>query len=531
MTKPAEELEEMEGIVGVPPSEPPKDPLIGRTIDGRYLIENVLGEGGMGLVYRARHAVLQKLLAVKVLRPDVSKDEEIITRFRQEAQSASAIGNEHIISISDFGTLKDGSTYFVMEYLEGQDLTTAIEEAQPVPAGRAIHIARQLCDALGAAHAAGIVHRDLKPDNIYLVRRGQDDDFVKVLDFGIAKVGGGTRKLTKAGQVFGTPHYMSPEQCAGKSLDHRTDIYALGVILYEMATTQVPFDADNLMGVLTKHMYEAPVPPKELPELPVDCPPELEAVILKALQKDPDLRYQSMEELAEDLGRAGAGQLPAAVHDAVGRKSTTGVLARQTIHGGPAKKPWALWGGIAALVLTLLGVGGYLASGTGDDSDVAQAGASTNQPPQTPPEVIPEVAVPQASGATEPPDEGVETPDEVPPVTLITLTSSPDGVEVWQGESLVGNTPVEVERPQRGDTLDLELRRPRYENQAFRVSHLTQESVHITLQRARGRAVGGDRRQLGMATEPVMVTAPPPPMVTPMMSHTPSSEVLDPWAG
>ena len=169
----------------------------GTTIDGRYEVEKVLGEGGMGLVYKARHIVLNKPLAIKVLRPDVSRDEEIITRFRQEAQSASAIGNQHIIDISDFGVLPDKSTYFVMEFLDGVDLTGAIERDEKIEAPTIIHIAKQLCRALGAAHEAGIVHRDLKPDNIYLIRRGGDSNFVKVLDFGIAKVGGNSSKLTR----------------------------------------------------------------------------------------------------------------------------------------------------------------------------------------------------------------------------------------------------------------------------------------------------------------------------------------------
>src|SRR4051812_2054987 len=295
-----------------PPSVPPPDPLIGRTLDGRYRIESVLGEGGMGLVYRARHAMLNKPLAIKVLKPEVSKDAEVMQRFQQEAQSASGIGNQHIIDISDFGSLPDGSTYFVMEFLDGVSLTKAIEVQHPMPADRVIRIAKQLCEALGAAHERSIVHRDLKPDNIYLVKRGNDKDFVKVLDFGIAKVGGASSKLTKAGQVFGTPHYMSPEQCAGSNVDQRTDIYALGVILYEMSAGRVPFDADNLMGILTKHMYKKPIPPHELPP-PQNVPPGLEAIIMKCLEKSTEVRYQSMAEVKADLEAIESGLTPRAV--------------------------------------------------------------------------------------------------------------------------------------------------------------------------------------------------------------------------
>ncbi len=162
--------------------------LIGTVVDHRYRIEALLGEGGMGLVYRATHTRLHKTLAIKVLRSENIRDEEVLARFRREAQSASNIGNEHIVDIHDFGTLADGSTYFVMECLEGLDLIDAIDAVQRLAQGRAIHIARQICLALGAAHSAGIVHRDLKPENVFLIRRGDDEDFVKVLDFGIAKV-------------------------------------------------------------------------------------------------------------------------------------------------------------------------------------------------------------------------------------------------------------------------------------------------------------------------------------------------------
>ena len=155
-----------------PPAAGPVDPLIGVVLDGRYQIANVLGEGGMGIVYKARHVTLNKNLAIKVLKAEVSKNQEVVERFRQEAQSATAIGNHHIIDISDFGVLADGSTYFVMEFLDGVSLTKAIEPGKPLKASRTIHIAKQLCRALGAAHEAGIVHRDLKPDNIYLIKRG-----------------------------------------------------------------------------------------------------------------------------------------------------------------------------------------------------------------------------------------------------------------------------------------------------------------------------------------------------------------------
>jgi len=213
----------------LPETPAPVDPLIGQVLDGRYRVDGVLGEGGMGLVYRATHVVLGKKLAIKVLKASVSRDEQVMERFKREAQSASAIGSPHIIDISDFGTMPDGATYFVMEFLDGDSLTQAIEKQRPMPAARIVKIGKQICEALGMAHERGIVHRDLKPDNVYVVPSGNERDFVKILDFGIAKVGtAADKKLTQAGQVFGTPHYMSPEQCAGRDVDHRTDIYALG---------------------------------------------------------------------------------------------------------------------------------------------------------------------------------------------------------------------------------------------------------------------------------------------------------------
>ncbi|NUO47692.1 MAG: serine/threonine protein kinase [Polyangiaceae bacterium] len=307
-TNPPSAATPMRGGTPVPP-----DPLIGTIVDGRYIIEQTLGEGGMGVVYGGRHRMIERKVALKVLKRELATDPEIVERFVQEAKTATSIGNPHIVDILDFGTLPDGSTYFAMEYLDGTSLTSLVT-SKPAPS-RIAKIAMQACDGLGAAHERGIIHRDLKPDNIFIIRRS-GEDFVKILDFGIAKVSGHTTgpKLTKAGAVFGTPHYMSPEQAAGTSIDHRADIYALGIILYELAAGQLPFDSDNYMGILTKHMYQVPIPIRALVNN-ADCPPGLEAIIQKCLQKPPSQRYQSCAELAEDLERFVSGQVPVAVQE------------------------------------------------------------------------------------------------------------------------------------------------------------------------------------------------------------------------
>src|SRR5579863_8760270 len=341
------------------------DPYVGKTIDGRYLVERVIGEGGMGVVYAGRHKVIDKRVAIKVLRGEMATDQDLNERFLQEARAASAIGNPHIIDISDFGQLADGSTYFVMEMLDGKSLSTLVAEANgPMPVPRIYAIAKQIAQGLAAAHAANIIHRDLKPDNVMIISRGTEKNFVKVLDFGIAKVGGGSSKVTRAGSVFGTPHYMSPEQAAGAAVDHRTDIYALGVILYEMACGKVPFDADNFMGILTQHMYKTPVPIRALvPE--IDVPPGLDAIVLKCLTKKPEGRYETMDELVSDLDKLEHGVLPDAVGEMMARSGGFNVPAdyfRSTAMPAPVPaspsvpmKRWPLYAVIAA-VATGVGV-------------------------------------------------------------------------------------------------------------------------------------------------------------------------------
>jgi predicted Ser/Thr protein kinase len=532
------------------PNGPPVDPLIGRVLDGRYEVEKVLGEGGMGLVYKVRHVTLGKALAIKVLKAEVSKDQEIVQRFRQEAQSATAIGNHHIIDISDFGTLADGSTYFVMEFLDGISLTKAIEPNKPLKSQRTIHIAKQLCRALGAAHEIGIVHRDLKPDNIYLISRGGDKDFVKVLDFGIAKVGGQKSKLTQVGQVFGTPHYMSPEQCAGTTVDKRTDIYALGVIMYEMTSSRVPFDADNLMGILTKHLYEEPVQPHELPP-PVDVPPALEAVIMKCLAKKADVRYQTMQEVLADLELVEQGLTPGAVVEGVRRASQVvargdartetasnmgarGTTAGFTVDGTqfdlPKSKPTGLIIGGAVVLLLLIG-GIVLAMSGGEEPKAAVAPEATPTAPSVPADKQPEANLPPA--VPEPP-AATSTPEPTAPVeeaaVRVAITSEPAGAEVHNDGALLGRTPFEIVRPQKGEpALELTLRLGGYKDAPLRVTPYTQEKLAVTLDKK--RASSGSTAATPKPT-PVPAAKPEPakPAEEPRRPRSrPSTEVLDPW--
>jgi len=283
------------------------DSFVGRRIE-KYDIIRRIGEGGMGEVYEARHVHIGKRVALKVLREDFSRKEDVVERFRQEARSASIIGHDNIIDITDFGTTPDGRFFFVMEYLEGRDLATVFETQRTIPYERALRIVKQVCMGLMAAHEKGIVHRDLKPENIFLVNEGSSREAVKILDFGIAKmsvIGEEGRKLTKTGVVFGTPEYMSPEQAAGKPVDERIDVYSLGVIMYEMFTGTVPFTGDTFMSILTKHMFE-PVPPLKLMNPNLSVPVAMEHLVLRMLEKEPDKRIGSMAELLAALRKVEA---------------------------------------------------------------------------------------------------------------------------------------------------------------------------------------------------------------------------------
>jgi tRNA A-37 threonylcarbamoyl transferase component Bud32 len=295
------------------PTPEPED-LVGTVLSGRYRLLQKLGVGGMATVYLAEQVTIGKRFAVKVLHNVQLQHPESVERFLREARAVSKIHHEHVIEVVDFGQVTEG-VYMVMELLVGEDLCTRLTRERRIAWPRARIIALQVCRALAVAHAVGVVHRDLKPENCFLIERGGDPDFVKVLDFGIAKVRSGSiggRALTELGMVFGTPAYMSPEQADGLEVDARTDVYTLGVVMFEMLTGRPPFVAETPMGFLKQHMFNAPPSPRRLvPD--AEIPLEAEAVLLKALQKDPALRFQTMTELAEAIAAVGTGAGPVAV--------------------------------------------------------------------------------------------------------------------------------------------------------------------------------------------------------------------------
>ena len=287
--------------------------MVGEVLDGRYRIVKKLGEGGMGEVYAAEHIHIEKRVAVKLLRPEIVSNKEAVSRFRQEARSASSIGHKNIIAIEDFGALPDGRIYLCMELLAGAPLNDLIKE--PMGVERLLNILIQTGHGLAAAHAKGIVHRDMKPENIFVTISPSGEDTPKLLDFGIAKVAGndGQNNLTRTGTIFGTPFYMAPEQALGQAVDARVDVYAMGVIMYEMFSGSLPFQGESFMGILTQHITTDPEPvAQRAARMGRALPPGLADVITRCLQKDPERRYRTMDELVHDLvqvyrGTAGSG--------------------------------------------------------------------------------------------------------------------------------------------------------------------------------------------------------------------------------
>src|SRR5882762_8418254 len=293
------------------------DPLVGQTLAEKYLIEQLIKRGGMGAVYRGKHVMMDKTVAIKVLRPSLAGDDDVVARFSREAKAASRISHPHAVSVTDFGESENGVVFLVMEYLDGRTLKEIIRSEGAMPLARVVEIIRQVTGALDAAHGQGVVHRDLKSDNI-MVSQTNGGDWAKVLDFGIAKLqqpeGVRDHDITAANLVIGTPQYMSPEQCSQtQPLDARSDIYSLGVIIYEMLAGRVPFTGESPTMIMMQHVQD--VPPSVLTTRP-DLPPAVDGVITRALAKVPADRFQTAGELFAALSNAAGEDMVAAPRSA-----------------------------------------------------------------------------------------------------------------------------------------------------------------------------------------------------------------------
>jgi serine/threonine-protein kinase len=475
--------------------------LVGQVLDGRYRLVRKLGEGGMGEVYAADHVHIEKHFAVKLLRPEIVSNREAVQRFRQEARSSSSIGHRNIIAIEDFGDLPDGRIYMCMELLDGAPLNDMIQ--QPMPVDRLLNILIQTGHGLAAAHAKQIIHRDMKPENIFVTRGPAGEDIPKLLDFGIAKVAGndGQNNLTRTGTIFGTPFYMAPEQALGNPVDARTDIYAVGVIMYEVFAGSLPFQGESFMGILTQHITTEPEPvAQRAAKANRQLPQGLAELITRAMQKNPAQRFQTMDELVNALvqiyrGIAGPGMSTymaafpgSAVHPVPTPPPFTGQVGAQT---GPASQPYLIPSGphpspisaphvipvappekkskrglvIGILAVLILGGGGAAAfvimsqkddtpkTGPGDDPgsnkvvttpDDAAGHVAVDHPGIDAAEHVdnPPLVIDAGTIATNPVDAGVTAPATI---QVLLMTKNGATFEAYEGTKKVLDGPDEIE--------------------------------------------------------------------------------------
>jgi serine/threonine protein kinase len=294
------------------------DPYLGKTIAEKYRVENLIGSGGTSVVYKAEHLQLRRPVAIKMLKSHLVTDDDSKRRFEQEARAVSSLNHPNVLNVFDVGVTKYGEPYIVMEYLQGISLGEVIAKNGRLPVKRAMHIFVQACNALAHAHKKEVLHRDVKPSNIMLVASDDDPDFVKIVDFGLAKLAaltGEFHKLTKTGEVFGSPVYMSPEQCTGKKLDGRTDIYSMGVVMFETLTGRPPFKERTSIETIRRQIKDAPPRISEI-LTGGEVPKVIETIVNKTLAKNPEERYETMDDLrlalefhSDETAAKGARQL------------------------------------------------------------------------------------------------------------------------------------------------------------------------------------------------------------------------------
>ncbi|MCB9593771.1 MAG: serine/threonine protein kinase [Sandaracinaceae bacterium] len=456
--------------------EEPPDPYIGRILHDRYRVIRLLGEGGMGVVYEAEHVLLQRRVALKLLHRTLARHPAVVTRFRNEAIAASSIGDPHIVEVSDMGKLEDGSFYMALELLDGREMRRLVEEDGPLTIARTIDLVSQVLEGLGAAHAANIVHRDLKPDNLFVVRR-DGAEFVKILDFGVAKLRRDEQDLlTATGQAVGTPCYMPPEQARGqKDLDLRADLYAIGVILFECLTGARPFNAESLPLLIVQILQD---PPPPIRAFRPDVPEELVAVVERLLAKEPHERFGSAAEVRAALApfaklasRPELAPNPPA-HPSFAppprQKLATARLdepaptpppppTREAVPTPPpalpgrrSLLPWVLGG---ALAVALGGAAMGLAIAT-DEIETPDAGANSLTPAPLEPAAAPQVR--------------------------LQIDTDPPGAELWLDGEVVPN-PFDAQLPEREAPHHVEVRLAGHVTATREVSAHYAQRVHIPL--------------------------------------------------
>jgi tRNA A-37 threonylcarbamoyl transferase component Bud32 len=494
--------------------------LIGRRI-GNYEIKAKIGEGGMGTVYLGEHPLIGKRVAIKVLLEELVAKQEVVSRFFNEAKAVNDIGHLNIVDVVDFGkTTGDRGeevVYFIMEFLDGEALSSRIRRAG-LPFKDTLHIMSQCCSALAASHAKGIVHRDLKPENIFLVPRGADKNFVKILDFGIAKLtadGGTSSHKTRTGLVIGTPTYMSPEQCEGKGLiDHRSDVYSLGIVMYELLTGVVPFPGEGFGEVLVAHLTKQPAKPSTVN---TNLPASIESIVMHAIEKDRNRRFQNMNEFLEAVenpdahlarwnglpeysqspkAAAGARTMQAmpivvqphksgrtlALDDGAPPATQQGQPRPTTLEGAAAEVTLSPTRvprnrgpiiAVAAAVLALAGIGGWLGLSRKSSPETATNTTATT------------------TAATIAPPPQVETPKPVTPpspaasdeVTIL-VTSDPAGARVYRADKSdaeTERTPISF-KMRRGDPpFDVQLRLEGYLSQTRTITSDASSKVVVQL--------------------------------------------------
>lgn len=523
---------------------PPVDPRIGETLVGRYRLERMIGKGGMGRVYLANQHPLNRQVAVKILSPEFqTKDPQFVRRFFLEAATAARLNHPNTITIFDYGETERGELFIAMEHLRGRPLSRVIAADGPMPAERTLHIAMQIARALREAHAKGIIHRDLKPGNIMLLDEGEEPDFAKVLDFGLVKLftpedSGGRAvveqltpapidvELTRAGMFLGSPKYMSPEQIQNQDLDPRTDVYSLGIIMYQMISGRVPFRGESSVEIIYKHVH-APVPPIHDLNPEADAPPELEEIVRKCLAKKREERFLGMAELLIELKQAArnvvGGSSSNASLDVLNnelRSFASGDVATSYPPGmGPTSEPrpsvtpfvdrdverddtpgshplvdvryvrrrFATGNGVGSALPYLLAAA--LVIGLGAVAYWLSASRTTKPAPVA--EALPK------SHSTPP-------PPALPKQARVAFESNPSGAEVFEGDLRLGETPFEASMP-----LD-ESQGPR--RFVFRKAGHLDEAVAQAIDGDRVKIMASLREEPPPAPEPAAVEAAPEPV-------------------